>query len=263
MGTQLIRRTAVEIDGAGDAVVCLHGLGGTSNTWTPLMQAFSGLRAVRIDLPGSGRSPLGEAESSIAGYVDTVLAVLAQLDIRRAHFVGHSLGTIVCLHLAAAQPRLARSLALFGPLAAPAEAARAGILARARKAREGGMPAMQEIADAIVAGALSGETRRNRPEAVAMVRESLMRQDPEGYARSCEALAAAQPPALAEVSCPALLATGDEDGVAPPQSVRMLAERLPASRAPVVYARCGHWTPFERAADCLRELKSFYASALP
>lgn len=42
----------------------------------------------------------------------------------------------------------------------------------------------------------------------------------------------------------------------------MLAERIAGART-VVYSRCGHWTPFERAADCLRELKSFYASSLP
>lgn len=261
MGTQLIRRVAVEVDGTGDAVVCIHGLGGTGNTWTPLMQAFSGMRCVRPDLPGSGRSPLGEGGLSIERYVQAIQAVLAELGIERAHFVGHSMGTIVCLHLAAAQPRLVRSLALFGPLAAPADSARPNILARARKAREG-MPAMQEIADAIVAGALSGDTRLGQPVTVAMVRESIMRQDPEGYAQSCEALAGAQPPDLQAIACPTLLVTGDEDGVAPPQSVRMLAERIAGART-VVYSRCGHWTPFERAADCLRELKSFYASSLP
>jgi len=121
---------------------------------------------------------------------------------------------------------------------------------------------MQEIADAIVAGALSGDTRLGQPVTVAMVRESIMRQDPEGYAQSCEALAGAQPPDLQAIACPTLLVTGDEDGVAPPQSVRMLAERIAGART-VVYSRCGHWTPFERAADCLRELKSFYASSLP
>jgi Predicted hydrolases or acyltransferases (alpha/beta hydrolase superfamily) len=121
---------------------------------------------------------------------------------------------------------------------------------------------MQEIADVIVAGALSGDTRLGQPVTVAMVRESIMRQDPEGYAQSCEALAGAQPPDLQAIACPTLLVTGDEDGVAPPQSVRMLAERIAGART-VVYSRCGHWTPFERAADCLRELKSFYASSLP
>ena len=45
-----------------------------------------------------------------------VLAVCARLTVTRAHLLGHSMGTIVCQHVAAAQPRLVRSMALFGPL---------------------------------------------------------------------------------------------------------------------------------------------------
>ena len=56
MGFQLVDKIAVEDEGEGDAVVCVHGLGGTSNTWTPLMAALSRHRVVRMDLPGSGRS---------------------------------------------------------------------------------------------------------------------------------------------------------------------------------------------------------------
>ena len=62
------------------------------------------------------------------------------------------------------------------------------------------------------------------------MRESLMRQDAEAYARTCEALADAQPAAVERIAAPVLLVTGDEDGVAPPQAVRALAERLHAAR---------------------------------
>jgi len=53
MGFQLIDRIAVEEEGEGPAVVCVHGLGGSSNTYTPLMPALARHRVVRIDLPGS------------------------------------------------------------------------------------------------------------------------------------------------------------------------------------------------------------------
>jgi pimeloyl-ACP methyl ester carboxylesterase len=86
-----------------------------------------------------------------------------------------------------------------------------------------------------------------------------MRQDPAGYARTCEALAQAQPAAVERIEAPALLVTGDEDMVAPPQAVRALAERLQRARV-VVFNRCGHWTPVERADDCTRELRDFLAA---
>jgi pimeloyl-ACP methyl ester carboxylesterase len=117
---------------------------------------------------------------------------------------------------------------------------------------------MQAIADAIVAAATSADTRSQRPLAVAMVRETLMRQDPDGYARNCEALAEAQPAAVERIEVPTLLVTGDEDGVAPPQAVRALGERIAGSRV-VVYPRCGHWHSFERPEESARDLREFLA----
>jgi pimeloyl-ACP methyl ester carboxylesterase len=260
MGFQLIDKIAVEDEGDGDVVVCVHGLGGTSNTWTPLMGALSRHRVVRMDLPGSGRSHAAlSGPLSIARWVDAMEAVCSRLGIARAHWVGHSMGTIVCQHLAVAQPKLVRSLALFGPLMAPGEPARAAIRARGAKARDEGMAGMHEIALAVVLGATSAATRERAPLATAFVRESLMRQDPLGYARSCEALADAQPAAVERIDVPTLLVTGDEDGVAPPQAVRAMAERMARARVTVLN-RCGHWTPIERPDDSTRALREFHAT---
>jgi 3-oxoadipate enol-lactonase len=259
MALHLIDRMAVEDEGQGNVVVCVHGLGGSSNTWTPLMPALVRHRVLRVDLPGSARSQQAEGPLSIARYVDALVAVCSRLGVVRAHFLAHSMGTIVVQHLAALQPKLVRSLALFGPLAAPTDAARSGLRARAAKARAEGM---QEITETLVQAALSNDTRQRLPLAVAFVRESLMRQSGEAYARSCEALADAQAADVSPCKLPLLLVTGDEDGVAPPQVVRALAERFHSATSArvVVLPRCGHWTPIERHEECQRELRDFLSS---
>ena len=259
MTTQFVDRVAVEDEGSGEAVVCLHGLGGTSNTWTPLLPALKGRRVVRIELPGSARSHRVDGPLSIQRFVDATLSVCSRLNIASAHWFGHSMGTIVCQHLALAQPQRVRSLVLFGALQAPPDAARPALRARALKARTEGVAGMQAIADAIVESATSADTRTRLPVAVALVRESLMRQDPDGYARSCEALADAMPAAVDRIEVPALLVTGDADAVAPPQAARGIAERMRQARV-VVLSRCGHWTPIERPEECARELASHLAS---
>jgi pimeloyl-ACP methyl ester carboxylesterase len=121
---------------------------------------------------------------------------------------------------------------------------------------------MHEIAVGLLQGAVSADTRARLPLAVAFVRESLMRQDAECYARSCEALANTVAAPVERIEVPVLLVTGDEDGVAPPQAVRALAERLHAARSTrvVVLPRCGHWTPVERPEECARELREFLAA---
>ena len=85
MSLHTIERLAVEDDGEGDAVVCLHGLGGTSNTWTALMPALAGYRVIRPDLPGSGRSAQAGGTLGIEKLAECVAAVCARLDVSRAH----------------------------------------------------------------------------------------------------------------------------------------------------------------------------------
>ena len=262
MALHTIDRMVVEDEGEGDAVVCVHGLGGSSNTFTPLMPVLARHRVVRIDLPGSGRSQRTEGPLSIQRYADTVLSVCGRLNIARAHFVGHSMGNIVLQHVAVQSPGLVRSLALFGPLIAPPDAARAAIRARGAKARNEGAAGMHEITLALLNASVSADTRARQPLAVAFVRESLMRQDGESYARSCEALADTVAAAVERIEAPVLLVTGDEDAVAPPQAVRAMADRLHSARSVkvVVLPRCGHWTPIERVDDCARELAAFIAA---
>ena len=261
MAFQTIDRIAVEEEGEGPVVVCVHGLGGSGNTFTPLMPALARYRVIRADLPGSGRSQRAEGELSIARYVEALLRVCERLGVTRAHWIGHSMGTIVCQHIAADHPKCVASMALFGPLIAPPDAARAAMKARAAKAREGAA-GMQEITQALVQAAISADTRQRLPVAVAYVRESLMRQDGEAYARSCEALAGAPAAQVERIEAPVLLVTGDEDGVAPPQAVRAMADRLhrAADKRVVVLPRCGHWTPIERPEECQRELRDFLAA---
>ena len=262
MALHLIDRVAVEDEGEGDAVVCVHGLGGSSNTFTPLMPVLARHRVLRLDLPGSARSQAAEGELSIGRFVDAVLAACTRLKVSQAHFVGHSMGNIVLQQLALKAPKLVRSLALYGPLMAPPDAARTALRARAAKARAEGVAGMHQISLALLDAALSAETRRTQPLAVAFVRESLMRQSSEAYARSCEALADAQPAGVEGITAPVLLVTGDEDGVAPPQAVRAMAERLHAARSTrvVVLPRCGHWAPIERPAECQTELRDFLST---
>jgi len=259
MTLHVFDRTVVEEEGEGDAVVCVHGLGGSSNSFTPLMPALARHRVIRVDVPGSARSQRVEGALTIARLVETMLSVCTRLNVTRAHWVGHSMGAIVCQHVAIAAPKLVRSLALFGPLITPPDAARTAIRSRAAKARDEGAPGMHEIALGLVNVALSADTRQRSPLAVAFVRESLMRQKPEAYARSCEALAEASPAAVETIEAPVLLVTGDEDGVAPPQQVRAFADKLHRAKSTrvVVLPRCGHWTPIERPEECARELRDF------
>lgn len=258
MTTELIHGLVVEVDGIGKPTLCIHGLGGSSNVWTPILPALEGRQVIRIDLPGSARSELPDSALSIASYVANIKGILDALQLGAVDVLAHSMGTIVAQHLAVIYPEHVQSLALFGPLVAPADAARPHIQARAALARTG-LAAMQTIADAIVAGATSQQTKQQQPIVVTLVRESIMRQSPEGYAQSCEALAGAQSAALEQIKVPVLLATGDQDGVTPAANVEAMGQRLSHARV-LVFAECGHWQTYEKPALCMEALKDFLSS---
>lgn len=253
MTTVSTARIVAEITGEGRAVVLIHGLGGSSNTWTPQLPALGQRRAVRVDLPGSARSPVPHEPPTIESFAADVAAAVRTLGVERAHFVGHSLGTLVCQRIAVDDPSLVQSLALFGALTEPPDAARTGLVNRARTARGGDLAG---IADQIAANAVAARSRETNPVITAFVRESVMRQSPEGYAKACEALAAATTVDVRLISVPTLLMTGEADVVAPPAMARTLGDRISGASVTIV-PDCGHWITVEKPEIVNRALGEF------
>lgn len=242
----------IEDSGEGAAVVMVHGLGGTSNSFQTLMGAVAGCRVLRPDLPGAGRSAYRPGLSSLERLAVSIKDCLRAAGLEQAHFVGHSMGTMLCQYLAAGSPELVRSLTLFGPILEPPAAARQALKDRGEAARKGGMTG---IADAICQGSISEASRTTNPAVVAFVRESIMRQEPAGYAAHCEALSEAPPADHGAIRCPTLLVAGDKDPVAPVEMARRLQERIQSARLEVV-ADVGHWIMVEapaRSTELLRE----------
>ena len=242
-----------ERHGAGPAVVMVHGLGGSSGSFETLMPALGGFCVLRPDLPGAGRSGLRPGRPGLAGLAAAVEDCLRAAGISGCHLVGHSMGALVCQHLAAAAPGRVLSLTLFSALLEPSPAARDALAERAREARTGGsMGGMAGIAEAVSAGSLGPGAAGGA--AAAFVRESLLRQPAAGYAAHCEALASARAADHAAISCPTLLVHGAKDPIAPPAMAARLCEAIAGARLETLPG-VGHWPMLEapeRAAALLR-----------
>jgi pimeloyl-ACP methyl ester carboxylesterase len=249
---------AIESTGSGDPLLFIHGLGGSTNVFGPQVAVLSRFFTChRFDLPGAGRSETVPVEG-IGALVAATIAVLDGLGVDRpVHLVAHSMGTVIAQHLAVVAPDRVRSLALIGPIHAPAEGARTALRARAATARAEGLAG---IADQVVAGGTSAETKAARPEVAAFVRELILRQDPEGYARHCDALAGAEAADVAKIAVPALLATGDEDNTSPSPAVAELAARFADARLEIV-GRAGHWLTFEKPRQTTELILNFLFQA--
>jgi aminoacrylate hydrolase len=101
-----------EIHGRTDAdaktVVLSSGLGGAAHYWAPQIPALArDFRVIAYDQQGTGRSP-GELPDgyTIADMAEEVSGLLDQLGVERCHFIGHALGGLIGLQLAASRPAL-------------------------------------------------------------------------------------------------------------------------------------------------------------
>ncbi|MER7558954.1 alpha/beta hydrolase [Nocardioides sp. NPDC126508] len=244
---------AVEIEGDGPAVLMVHGLGGTSNFYEPQVRALvDRFTVIRVDSAGAGRSEVADP-ISISGHADDLAAVLDQAGVTSAAVVAHSMGTLVARELAAQHPDKVTKLVLLGAVAEPTDAGRQAQRDRAAMLRDQGTVA---VAPGVVANALSERTRNELPEVAAFVRELVMRQDAEGYARNCEALAAARSPEAVASDLPLLLVTGSDDKVGPPAVSEQLAAEHGSAELQVIDG-IGHWTALEAASDVTDLLRKF------
>ena len=247
------KELAVDVQGTGEPLIFVHGLGGTTNVWGPQVNAFAGkFTTIRFDLEGAGRSPVS-GPLSIENWVADIDALMRAKGIDAARFAAHSLGTLIVQHFAARFPNRVISLALLGVNRAPEEARRQTVRDRAAKVRSGGLEA---IVDSVIQGGLSEHTRRSNPVVVAFVREMLLRQTPEGYARCCEAVAASVAADVTRITCPVLLVAGEQDTVSPPAVSEAMAKAL-RSASVTVLRNCGHWIPIEQPEEATRALIGF------
>ena len=228
---------AVDIFGDGASILMICGFGRTSNVWyAPREVLARSFRVICPDLESSGRSPL-EDELSIDGFVADMAALLDTLNIASAHVVGYSLGTMVCQHLAVNYPERVNSLVLLGPIAAPSQHVRVGLLERARNVPMNGKGSRcRHFSSDCAIDSNQGHQSETR---CLPARE----HNAAGYARTCEAPAAAMPADTDQVQCPALLITADEDQMAPPQKKAIARSRL------ILLTRVAHMTPLERPRE--------------
>jgi pimeloyl-ACP methyl ester carboxylesterase len=94
-------------------IVLIHGAGGTHLFWPPQIRRFPGFHVLSLDLPGHGKS-IGRARQSIGAYADDILDWMRSIELNRAVFIGHSMGSAIAQTLAINHPEQVVGLGLIG-----------------------------------------------------------------------------------------------------------------------------------------------------
>jgi pimeloyl-ACP methyl ester carboxylesterase len=247
--------------GAGEPLLLLHGLAGSTRNWVELLpDLLQAYRVVAVDWPGhagSGSLPRG---ASTTDFAAVAAAVLEQEGLGPALVAGHSFGGLVAIRLAQSRPELVRGLLLVSPagIASATRIARAIVLAsttirpgrmvapfrhrygeRAWYRRVVFRPWFVSDADALTPTATlglldaQGEHRDTKGAALAMLADDPRRD-------------------LGGIECPTLVLWGARDAQLPLDDAFEYARRLGAKLR--IVADCGHLVIVERPHACLDAL---------
>ena len=108
-----VRLWFTDTGGTGESIVLMHAITGTSESWSPQIDAFSraGYRVIAFDRRGWGRSETDAATGPQPGNAaDDLHALADHLSLGRFHLVGVAGGGFVALDYAAAHPERLSSL---------------------------------------------------------------------------------------------------------------------------------------------------------
>jgi pimeloyl-ACP methyl ester carboxylesterase len=99
--------------GDGEAVILLHGIAGSFDTWNEVLPALGKkCYAIAPDLLGHGRSAKPRGDYSLGAYATGVRDLMEALEIPSATIVGHSLGGGIAMQFAYQFPKRCRRLVL-------------------------------------------------------------------------------------------------------------------------------------------------------
>ena len=266
-----------ESDGTGPAVLLVHGITNSSETWAPVTKrlAETDLRVLVVDLPGHGESERQRGDHSLGAHASILRDFLGALEVESATVVGHSLGGGIVMQFSYQFPEMVDRLVLVnsGGLGREVSVAiRAATLPLAEQVI--GIGASEPVTSRLawvgnqlgrvgikiggdIGIALTGmASLGNRERREAFVRTARSVISPRG-----QRVSATDKLYLAE-DVPTLLVHGDHDGIIPCAHSRAAAELMPGSRLEI-FERAGHFPQVDEPNRFVALLRDFIDTTEP
>lgn len=241
---------------AGEPVVILvHGSGMDRTVWQFQSRniAFGGKRVLAVDLPGHGRSQ-GTPPETIGGMTDWLSRFMDAAEVGSATLIGHSMGSLIALDMAARYPERVDKLVVMG--IADTMPVHPQLIEAARQ--------NLDLAPELIVYWGLGEKARigGHPEPGLWIHganETLLKLSGSGIlARdlmACDTFTDAT--ALApKINCPTLFILGRNDQMTPLKKGMALADLVENSRTAII-ERSGHMMMCERPNQVYDALKGF------
>jgi pimeloyl-ACP methyl ester carboxylesterase len=242
-------RVAYRDEGSGEAILLIHGMGGSSKTWSGVIPRLAEkYRVIAPDLLGHGQSDKPRGDYSVGAFAVLLRDLLDELDVARVTVVGHSLGGGVAMQFAHQHRQYCERLVLISSGGFGGDVGRA-LRLLSLPGSEIVLP-MLASRPAVAAGnavrALAGSSHRFA------ARPALSNRDcRKAFLRTLRAVVDFRGQAVSAINrlccsdeLPTLIISGDQDRVIPVDHARAAHATMPNSRLHVL-AGVRHHPPTE------------------
>jgi len=259
MKTILFKNTKISYtdQGKGNAVVLLHGFLENSTMWNYLAPVLAKKnRVICVDLLGHGQSDCLGYIHSMEDMADAVHQVISELKIRKAVFVGHSMGGYVALAIAELYPELMKGLVLLNSTSRADSDERIANRTRAIKAVKQNYVAAVRMS---IANLFSEENRTKLSEQIEWVREEALQTSLQGIIAAQEGmkLRKDQEVILHFATYPILLILGKKD---PVLNYEENLEQIEGTNVKLISFNDGHMSHLENQAELEKVMVGFLKS---
>ncbi len=243
---------SVEGDDRAPALLIAHSLGSDLSQWEPQMPSLTRrFRVIRYDSRGHGLSEPTPGPYSVEQLGRDALAILDALKVKKAHFMGLSLGGAVGMWLMINAPEridraiLSNTNACFGHPDV--------WNARIKQALAEGLDAM---APGTMDRWFTRDFQERAPAEVDAMAARFRSTSAEAYAATAAALRDAdQREAIRGVKNRVLVIVGTQDAATPPTAGGLIADHIPGAR--LVALEAAHLSNIEAANEFTRTIVSF------
>lgn len=247
--------------GTGLPIVFLHAFPLNRTMWATQENALSSqFRIITIDLRGHGESDAPLWRYTLDQAADDVYALLDQLAIQQALFVGLSMGGYILLVFYRKYAARMKGLILADTRAqADTAEGKDGRFQMAQIAYKQGPSA---IADIMIPKLLSPMTIHTKPDLVQNVRAMIESTRISGITGDLMAMAERPDsiPLLARITCPTQIIVGELDQATPPSDAELMAEKIPGARLAII-PNAAHLTNLEQP-EAFNQIVAAFASDL-